>query len=189
MESAIYIQLALIGAFAGLAIYDGLYLHLIRYRLYMHQDSRFEHLMHTVRAVLFPLILVILFLGTSAWSFYIGLVIVILDIIVLAIDAWSEKDSRAFMGGLPRWEYIIHLMVNGFHFAAIAVFLVMRIKLTDTGFILSNIMMTAENYMMYKTILINLIPGAAIIGLLHVVLIFPKPQFLFSALSNKLRCC
>lgn len=32
------------------------------------------------------------------------------------------KDSRAFMGGLPRWEYIVHLLGNGFHFAAIAVF-------------------------------------------------------------------
>jgi hypothetical protein len=121
-------------AFAALAVIDGFYLHIFKYQLFNHPESKFEHATHTIRAILFPLIVYFLFVKQdSISSFYIGISLIIIDIIVLAIDAFSEKESRAFMGGLPQWEYILHLFVNGFHFASVAVFLAVKLYLTENG--------------------------------------------------------
>src|SRR5690625_2975344 len=124
--------------FALLGAYDGFYLHLVKYKLYDHKESKFEHLTHTVRTLLFLLILYCLFLKQGETSLYLGLLFVVLDIIALGVDAYSEEESRAFMGGLPRGEYIIHLFVNGFHFATIAVFLVLKISITNNGWHIIN---------------------------------------------------
>jgi len=88
--------------FALLGVYDGFYLHLVKYKLYDHKESKFEHLIHTVRTLLFPLILYFLFLGQNEVSLYLGLVFVVLDIIALGVDAYSEEESRAFMGGAAK---------------------------------------------------------------------------------------
>lgn len=53
---ALLISTILLAAFAVLAIIDGFYLHIFKYQLHNHPKSKFEHLTHTVRAVLFPLI-------------------------------------------------------------------------------------------------------------------------------------
>src|SRR6187402_3149877 len=128
------ISTILVSAFSVLAIIDGFYLHIFKYQLFNHNESKFEHLTHTIRAILFPLIVYFLFLTqNSQTSFYLGISFVLLDIIVLGIDAFVEKDSRAFMGGLPRWEYILHLFVNGFHFASIAVFFAIKLTFTENG--------------------------------------------------------
>lgn len=110
------ITTTLLVLFAILAIFDGFYLHIFKYQLHNHSESKFEHLTHTLRAILFPLIVYYLFIKQDgSTSFFIGILFVILDLLILAIDAYVEKDSRVFMGGLPRWEYILHLFVNGFH--------------------------------------------------------------------------
>ncbi|RZL97515.1 MAG: hypothetical protein EOO88_62405, partial [Pedobacter sp.] len=109
MEIALLTATVLLGLFVLLALFDGLYLHLIRYRLYEHKESRNEHISHTIRAVLFPIILYVLYLGNSDSAFYIGMALVVIDISVLGADAYMEKESRVFMGGLPKWEYILHL--------------------------------------------------------------------------------
>lgn len=134
METAFIILIILLIAYIVLAFFDGVFLHLYKYRLYEHKESKFEHLTHTIRAILFTSILISLFINIEENRlFLLGTALVAADIITLIIDAYVEKDSRQFMGGLPRWEYIIHLLVNGFHFASIAVFLVIKIKLAGTA--------------------------------------------------------
>lgn len=104
------ISTILLTSFAILAVIDGFYLHIFKYQLFNHPESKFEHLTHTIRAILFPLIVYFLFISQNCQtSFSLGILFVFLDIVVLGIDAYVEKDSRAFMGGLPRWEYILHL--------------------------------------------------------------------------------
>jgi hypothetical protein len=104
MEIALITAIILLVGFVVLAMFDGFYLHLIRYKLYAHPESRNEHIFHTIRAMLFPLIVGFLYLETSDMAFYIGMAIVLVDIGILGLDAYVEKDSRAFMGGLPRWS-------------------------------------------------------------------------------------
>ena len=188
MEITITILSILLVAFALLAMYDGVYLHLIRYKLFQHPESRFEHFTHTVRAILFPFIIYFLFLETSQTAFFIGVSVVFLDIVILIVDAYSEKDSRRFMGGLPRWEYIIHLLVNGFHFASIAVVLVMKLDVGDHNIRITADYTNAANYPFLKTILVQLIPGSIIIAAAHLVLMFRKPQLAFSKCC-RINCC
>jgi len=188
METAFIISSVLLISYSLLAVFDGVFLHLYKYQLYEHKESRFEHLTHTIRAFLFTGILATLFINIENNTlFVIGCVLVVADIITLLLDAYVEKDSRQFMGGLPRWEYIIHLMVNGFHFAAIAVFLVIKLNFDSMGFTLAQNFQHIESYDAFRFIAINLLPGAITISLLHVLLYIPK----FSKYFNKLqlKCC
>jgi len=41
--------------FGLMSIVDGLYYHDYKYKLYLHKESILEHIMHTFRAVHFPL--------------------------------------------------------------------------------------------------------------------------------------
>lgn len=188
MEIAFIISIVLLIAYSLLALFDGVFLHLYKYRLYEHKESKFEHLTHTVRAVLFTGILIALFINIedNRW-FLLGIALVVADIITLVIDAYVEKDSRSFMGGLPRWEYIIHLLVNGFHFASIAVFLVIKIHLDGNGITLANNFQQVESFHTFRAIAVNLLFGAVLISLLHILVYFPKFNFYFNKL--KLKCC
>ena len=178
METAIIITTVLLILFSILAVYDGLYLHIFKYKLHNHPQSRAEHLTHTIRAVFFPAILYLFFLRQEySISFIIGTVLVFFDLLVLAVDAYIEKDSRAFMGGLPRWEYILHLFVNGFHFASTAVFLSLKLKYENDGIAIIPNISEYHNFELFHAVVISLLPGAVIIALLHVLLINSESRF------------
>lgn len=189
MEIAIIISSFLLILFTVLALYDGFYLHILKYQLFNQPESKTEHIIHTIRAVLFPAILYFLFLKQdSNSSFLIGISIVLIDIIVLAADAFLEKDSRQFMGGLPRWEYIVHLFVNGFHFASIAVYL--SIKLTiENGEIMITSITHSSTSELFNTLILNLLPGAVLMAIFHILLCIPKTTNVWNNLTNKISCC
>lgn len=186
MESAFIIMVILLCSFAVLGVYDGFYLHIYKYRLYEHKESKGEHLTHTVRGILFPLILYCCYLTSSPAWFFAGLGILALDVIVTIVDAYIEKDSRAFMGGLPRWEYVIHLLVNGFHFASIAVFLVIKIRMTATGITLVNQFDHTRAYTVFIELVKYLIPGAIAIALLHIAVSIPFTAYYWNAFRARL---
>lgn len=190
METAIIITSILLILFSILALYDGFYLHIFKYKLHNQSESKAEHYTHTIRAVLFPAILYFLFLKQDCiMSFIIGLTIVALDIFVMAVDAFIEKDSREFMGGLPRWEYILHLFVNGFHFASIAVFLSIKINVKNDKIAILPNFDQYQNYQIFDAIVINLLPGAILIALLHLFLCIPKTRYVWDNLRAKIQCC
>lgn len=190
MEIAFIIISILITLFAILALYDGFYLHIFKYKLHHYTESRLEHLTHTVRAIFFPLILYFLFIKEDCTiSFFIGVLIVILDLLVLAIDAYSEKDSRKFMDGLPRWEYILHLFVNGFHFASIAVFLSIKIRLENNQLSLIQNFNWIENHTIFLLIVKNLMPGSIILAIIHLMTLIPASRIYWDRIINKVKCC
>lgn len=190
METAIIITTVLLILFSILAVYDGFYLHIFKYQLHNYSESKTEHLTHTIRALFFPAILYFLFLKQDCnTSFIIGLVIVVLDIIVMAVDAFMEKDSREFMGGLPRWEYILHLFVNGFHFASIAVFISFKLYHKNGEIMILPDIYQYLNSEILHTVVINLLPGAIIIALLHILLCIPKTKEMWNSLRIKVACC
>ncbi|GMQ30747.1 hypothetical protein Aconfl_33900 [Algoriphagus confluentis] len=102
---------------------------------------------------------------------------------------YMEKDSRRFMGGLPRWEYILHLFVNGFHFATIAVFLAIKINLTEMGLIVVQNFYEFEYFKLFQRVVINLIPGGILMGILHFLLMCSHPANWLTSLMDKLNCC
>lgn len=186
----LFIATILLLAFALLALYDGFYLHIFKYELFKHRESQFEHLTHTLRALLFPLIVYFLFLvQNSNFSFYLGSFFVLLDLVILGIDAFVEKDSRKFMGGLPRWEYILHLFVNGFHFASIAVFYALKLTITDFGFELVQDLSTFKNFEMFRFVAVNLLPGAIMMAAIHILTSMGSTRPYWNRLRAKVSCC
>ena len=180
----------LLSAFALLAVIDGFYLHIFKYQLFNHQESKFEHFTHTLRAVLFPLIVYFLFIvQNNNVSFYLGLLFVLIDIVILGIDAFVEKDSRAFMGGLPRWEYILHLFVNGFHFASIAVFLALKLTFEGGEITIVQDLSGFKHFEVFQFLAVNLLPGAIILGIIHIVTNFHVTTQYWNNWRAKVSCC
>ena len=93
------------------------------------------------------------------------------------------------MGGLPKWEYILHLFVNGFHFASIAVFLVIKIKLVNNEFTLVQNFNGIENHLIFIFIVKNLIPGAIIIAIIHIITLFASTKIFWNKIRTKVTCC
>lgn len=189
METAAITLITLLTAFALLGMYDGFYLHIFKYKLYNHNESKKEHMAHTIRGVLFPAILYCSYMASGEIWFIVGLALLGIDIIVTLVDAYMEGDSRKFMGGLPRQEYIIHLLVNGFHFAAIAVLIIARINLNGDGFVLTDDITFAKSYPILMWLVKNLIPGAILIAALHVFVAIPRTAIYWNMLRNKVSCC
>jgi len=176
--------------FMLLATYDGFYLHIWKYRLFDREESLFEHKTHTVRAILFPLIVWLLFINETNFSLFLaGIALVVLDIIVLGIDAYYEKESRSFMGGLPTWEYIVHLFANAFHFSAILLVLALRIEVADGALLFVNEVAISQAQGIFQFIAENVIPGAIILALLHFILMLEKPKNIWFNYRNKVTCC
>ncbi|WP_299333427.1 hypothetical protein [uncultured Psychroserpens sp.] len=190
METLYYLSSLCLIFFMVLATYDGFYLHIWKYELFNKKESLFEHKTHTIRAILFPLIICFLFINTVyPWSFYIGLSLVILDLITLGIDAYVENDSRAFMNGLPKWEYIIHLFSNSFHFAAIILIIATRISISDGALTLTYGLDPGFGKDVMQFIAINIIPGSIVLALIHLILILPQGKSLWNAHRLKITCC
>lgn len=158
--------------FSILAIYDGIYLHLWKFELFNRKESQFEHLTHTIRALLFPLIVFLLFVNTDQVSFSLGVALVFVDLLILGLDAFSEDESRAFMGGLPKWEYIIHLFANSFHFATFLLIIVTRLHIGEFGVSYSTTFLTSPYLGVVQDLAQLMIPGAILMGLLHLILNF-----------------
>ena len=106
---------------------DGLYFHLRRYRLVAHPESRGEHVLHTVRALLVlpPLACLYLADATGAWLWLAAAAIAV-DQVVLVLDLRAEATSRRRFGGLSAAEYQIHVGANGLHAVALTLALASR---------------------------------------------------------------
>ncbi|MGB5435369.1 MAG: hypothetical protein WBM98_05705 [Maribacter sp.] len=190
MEIIFYLATASLILFMILATYDGFYLHIFKYGLFNHEESFFEHKTHTIRAILFPFIIWSLFINESNFNLFLfGITLVVLDMIVLGIDAYSEKESRNFMGGLPKWEYIIHLFSNAFHFSAIVLVLALKIKVTGRSLIFVDEFATSSAQGSFAFVSINVIPGAIILALLHLILLLETPRAKWNNFRAKIMCC
>lgn len=187
METLYLAALCCFIAFTALAMIDGFYLHIWKYQLYRQKESTVEHLMHTFRAIIFPGIVYFFFLQSNhSTAFVVGLALIGLDVLVLTADAYLEKDSRTFMGGLPRWEYILHLFANSFHFAAIILFLVVKISVTPTTLAIVPTVPSGVFHDTFFWIASQMLPGSIGLAIIHVAVMFTPLQELFHRIQ---RCC
>jgi len=190
MDILFYLATASLTLFMLLATYDGFYLHIWKYRLFDRQESLFEHKTHTVRAILFPLIVWLLFVNETNFSlFIIGIALVVVDIVVLGIDAYHEKESRSFMGGLPKWEYIVHIFANAFHFSAIILVLSIRLEVSEGTLLFVDSLVRSQAHNLFQWVAVNVIPGAVILALLHFILMLKKPKTVWLNYRAKVTCC
>lgn len=130
-----------------------------------------------------------MFINNDTISFWIGIVLVLIDLVVLGIDAYSEKDSRKSIGGLPKWEYILHLFSNSFHFASIMLFLATKIEIATIGLKFNKNIHYSFGKELVELIAVNIIPGAIILAIVHLFLIVPKGIEIWNKNRNKIKCC
>lgn len=170
--------------FGVIGIIDGFYYHLWKFNLYKHKETRFEHLTHTLRAALFLVMLFIFFLHDYGGKIFLfGVALALIDIIVLIIDLIVEGNSREKLGGMPHKEYIIHVIANALHFTSIALVLVAK----PLAFWSINAPHLLDRDFPKFTHLVaqNLIPGVALLVLLHILLMNKKMGFIFESLKPK----
>jgi len=157
--------------FLVLAAVDGVYLHLWRYRLYARPASRSEHQLHTWSAGLFLLSLPTLMLwesgGCLLWA---GVALLGIDLVVELLDMGIERRSRADLGGLSTFEYILHVVITSSRVAAVTLVLVARPAEAwafDAPLVLGSLPSFAS------LVAWQALPGAALMTALHVWLCTP----------------
>jgi hypothetical protein len=107
--------------FGIVAAFDGLYLHLWKYRLYARPESRREHKLHTAQAFLFvPVLFFLFYKDFGGWALWAGVLFIALEQVVEIIDVLDENDSRASLGGLSSTEYATHVIAITARTVAIA---------------------------------------------------------------------
>jgi hypothetical protein len=112
---------------AALAVGDGLYLHLWRLRLHERPECRREHLLHTVRALLFPPALVLVYGYESAGAaLWLGGALVAGDTALEAWDTFEEPASRRALGGLAAREALLHVALVTLRAVSLALALASR---------------------------------------------------------------
>lgn len=91
---------------------DILLYHSVSHGIRSHQDSRDELIVHALRgptyAALFILVPNFALHGLFFWLL-IG--ILAFDVLISLVDFMLERKSRAFFGGLPSGEYVLHIVL------------------------------------------------------------------------------
>lgn len=143
---------------SALGFWDGIVVHLFRERLPFRDGSRLEHGIHTLRAVLYPLILIAFFMSRS--SLVAGLLLIGLDQIAEVWDMAIERQSRSYSGGLRSSEYVLHGAMISLRAAGIAFALSAR---SSAPTFLAPLSVAGVAKI--------LLPGAVLVAMLHVALL------------------
>lgn len=109
MVTAFYLLLVigLLGAF------DVIYFHIYRCGLAERAESQREVLWHTARHLIYAAqFLVIANLRLHGAALLLLVLLYAADVFVAWADVWEEKKSRASQGGLPRGEYLMHIVLS-----------------------------------------------------------------------------
>ena len=109
MTAAFYILLAV----GQLGAFDVLYFHRVRCRLHERPEAQREVLWHTARHLLYGF----QFIFVANLRFRGALLLVpalfyAADVFVAWSDVWEETESRRGQGGLPRGEYLMHVILS-----------------------------------------------------------------------------
>ena len=113
--------------FAILGAFDGIYFHMLKYKLHEHLPARLEHQIHTLRGLMFiPIALIFFVWNSSGIVLWLGLGLLGIDFIAEIVDILVEKDARKELGGISPAETVIHVTATGFRMAAIAIVLAFK---------------------------------------------------------------
>jgi hypothetical protein len=119
--------LACLVAFCLLGAFDGLYFHLIKYRLHEHPPARLEHFIHTLRGFVFSALGMIFFgLNSVGPLLLLGCALVLADIALEIIDILVEKEARRSLGGIDPKESVIHVFASSLKFSSIVLVLLTK---------------------------------------------------------------
>lgn len=94
---------------ALVALIDGAYFHLYKYKLHTRPDSIVEHFTHTLRAATMAVSSILFFAmnvgGALLWA---ACALILADLAIETWDVLIERQSRKTLGGLSSAEYLSH---------------------------------------------------------------------------------
>lgn len=164
MSPLLWLSLGTWAVALGVGAVDELYFRLWKFRLFARPQSRMEHVTHTVRACL---------LGPILWLAFVAprldllVTLVAIDTAVVLIDVWLETESRRDLGGIPRAEYVVHVVANTLHTAAMTLALAV-------WWVSPSAQVPAEVHGMAEALAASTVP----VAVLHVVLaLWTPPRF------------
>jgi hypothetical protein len=162
----IALSTVLLLVFAVLAAIDGIYIHLIRLKLPSRPRSWMEHVWHTFSALLFlPIVLTIFLAPTAGVVLWTGVALVVALYWVEIRDVRAERESRADLGGLSRFELTLHVILILSRTAAVVLALTSRPIEAWSSF--STPVIGAHPG--WVTLLVGqLVPGSLLIAAVHV---------------------
>lgn len=180
------IVLVLLVSFSLLAFFDGIVLHLWKYQLYRYSDTFYEHILHSLRATLFPILLLGLFFYDLRGPLFLGVIfLTFVDLVIQGFDMWEENKARKRFGGLSSLEYILHVVLTSFHTSMILLYIISKPE-QAWNFADSTFFAASPNEYL---VALNLLPGAVIVALLHWILALPsfrKTEISFSTKEEKM---
>ena len=161
--------------FLGLAVLDGVVLHLVVFKLHKVPEARFEHILHTIRTFLMAIGVALLFaLPTAGALLWLGVAVVCVDFGLGLWDAFIERESRGRWGGLGRWESALHIALSVLHGAALALIVASRpAEAWSWG---GAQWMSASILPWGEGLMSGVVPGTALLGVVHVGLMLPVFQ-------------
>jgi len=108
-------------AFGVLGSFDGVYFHLMKFRLHEHAEALVEHLLHALRGVCFtPIAYLFYVIPSGGRLLWLGLAVVAADLCVEVCDILVEKKSREKLGGISPPESVVHVLATGARMASLA---------------------------------------------------------------------
>ena len=174
--------------FGAVGAYDGLYLHLWKYRLYAREESRYEHKLHTAVAFLSVPVVWLLFAGNfGGLALWTGVLFVVVSFAVELMDVLAENDSRASLGGLSREEYAAHVVAITTRIAAVALALAAK---PAAAWSLSSPLVLDDAYPSWVAFVgEQMVLGSMVVGALHLWLL--RSRFRAASPARRLApaCC
>ena len=163
-------------AYLIIAVIDGLYFHIYKYKLYARLESRREHLLHTLNAVLFPWSLYFIFFDRFKGIYlYFGVLLLIISLIVEYVDLYEEKKSRSQLGGLSCNEYAMHFSLSCLRGVYTTLILLSKSRsdwyILNSKFSETNTELSFINFFIYPVIIVGII-----ISIFHILLLFYKTE-------------
>ncbi len=101
--------------------------HVVAHDLRHRVESRAELITHFLRGPTYAVLFFALpnFLFNGAW-FVALLAVLVVDALISVVDFWLEPESRRSAGGLPRGEYLLHVILAALFGALVAVIVLNR---------------------------------------------------------------
>jgi hypothetical protein len=172
--------------FGFVAAFDGLYLHLWKYRLYARPESRREHKLHTAQGILFiPVVFFLFYKNFGGLALWAGVVFIALEQVVEIMDVLDENDSRASLGGLSSTEYAVHVVAITARTVAIALALATK---PLSAWSLDAPLVLGTDHAMASGVAFNTIIGNLLVVALHIWLMRPRYQNAAASLPAR-ACC
>ena len=180
-----YVSIVFIILTSIIALFDGILIHLFQLNLHARSETKYEHFLHSLRALFFTLILIFLFyFRPSGFYLYFSLFLILVDVLVEILDIREEGRSRKIFNGLSNSEYLIHALAMSFRCFGIGLWLS---QFTMNDFMLEKSSLVLIENSVLRMIFAQLVFSALIGTIFHFFLIW-KPIKLKMNLKMG-RCC